>query len=62
MVVVRDGGTLFIQPRGQTGVPLEAMAENKFRLDPMPEFEFDAEKGLMTITRGKEQRVFTKEK
>jgi CubicO group peptidase (beta-lactamase class C family) len=62
MVVVRDGGTLFIQPPGQTGVPLEAMAENKFKLDPMPEFEFDAEKGLMTITRGKEQRVFTKEK
>jgi CubicO group peptidase (beta-lactamase class C family) len=62
MIVVRDGGTLFIQPAGQTAVPLEAMTETRFRLDPMPEFEFDAAKGLMTITRGKEQRVFTKEK
>ena len=62
MVVVRDGGTLFIQPPGQSGVALEATAENKFKLDPMPLFEFDADRGLMMITRGNEQRVFTKEK
>jgi hypothetical protein len=62
MVVARDGGTLFIQPPGQAGVPLEATAENTFKIDPMPLFEFDAEKGQLTITRGREQRVFTKEK
>jgi len=33
----------------QSAVPLEATAENTFKIDPAPVFEFDASKGQMTI-------------
>jgi D-alanyl-D-alanine carboxypeptidase len=43
-------------------VPLEATAEDKFTIGPGVSFEFDAEKGLLTIKRANGDRVFTKEK
>jgi D-alanyl-D-alanine carboxypeptidase len=63
MTVTRDGGALFIRAgEGQSGVPLEATAENKFKIDPGVVFEFDATKGEMTIDRAGQKRVFTKAK
>lgn len=62
--ITRDGGTLFFQPPGaQSGVPLEATAENKFQIEGAATFEFDAAKNQMTIKRrGGQERVLTKEK
>ena len=63
MTVTRDGSTLFIRAgEAQSGVPLEATAENKFKIDPGVFFEFDALKGQLTIKRPGGERVFTKEK
>ena len=58
----RDGGTLFFQPPGNAAVPLEATAENKFKIDPAVFFEFDADKGLVTIRRPNGERTLTKVK
>jgi CubicO group peptidase (beta-lactamase class C family) len=58
----RDGATLYFQPGGQgNAVPLEATAENKFKIDPFVIFEFDLAKGELTIDRAGQKRVFTKE-
>ena len=62
VTVTRDGATLYFQPAGQSAVPLEATAEDKFKIEPFVVFEFDAAKGEMTITRAGQKRVFTKEK
>ena len=63
MTVTRDGATLYIQAGAQpSGVPLEATAEDKFKIDPGVVFEFDAAKGQLTIKRANGERVFTKEK
>ncbi len=64
MTVTRDGATLYIQAGSEQtrGVPLEATAEDKFRIDPGVAFEFDAAKGQLTIKRPNGERVFTKEK
>lgn len=63
MTVTRDGATLYIQAGAESsGVPLEATAEDKFKIDPGVVFEFDAAKGRLTIKRAKGERVFTKEK
>ena len=62
MTVTRDGGTLFIQPASGKGSPLEATAENKFKIDPAVFFEFDIANGRMTISGGGQERIFTKEK
>jgi CubicO group peptidase (beta-lactamase class C family) len=63
MTVTRDGGTLFIRAGAEgAGVPLEATAEDKFKIDPGVFFEFDAAKGQLTIKRPNGERVFTKEK
>lgn len=58
----RQGSTLYFQPGSQSSVPLEAVAENKFKIDPAVFFEFDAAKGTMKLTRPNGERVFTKEK
>ena len=62
MSVIRDGGTLFLQPAGRDRVPLEATAEDKFQLAPGVTIEFDAAQDQMTIKRPQGERVFTKEK
>jgi CubicO group peptidase (beta-lactamase class C family) len=62
MTISRRGNTLYIQPPGESAAPLEAMAENKFKIDPGVFFEFDAAKGTMTIKRPQGERVFTKDK
>jgi CubicO group peptidase (beta-lactamase class C family) len=63
MTVIRDGATLYIRAGPEpNGVPLEATAENKFKIDPGVVFEFDAAKGQLTIKRPQGERIFTKEK
>ena len=62
VTVTRNGATLYFQPPGQSAVPLEATAEDKFKIEPFAVFEFDAAKGEMTVTRGGQKRVFTKGK
>lgn len=66
-MITRQGTTLYAQPPGTgSGVPLEATAQNKFKLDNGTAdgivFEFDVEKTQMIIKRNGGQRVFTKEK
>jgi CubicO group peptidase (beta-lactamase class C family) len=62
VTIKREGATLYFQPAGQSAVPIEATAEDKFTIAPFVVFEFDAAKGEMTITRAGQKRVFTKEK
>ena len=63
MTIIRDGATLYIQAGSeQSAVPLEATAENTFKIDPAPVFEFDADKGQLTIKRPGGDMVFTKGK
>jgi D-alanyl-D-alanine carboxypeptidase len=63
MTVTRNGATLYIQAGAEaSGVPLEATAEDKFKIDPGVVFEFDAANGQMTIKRANGERVFTKQK
>ncbi|MFN0111672.1 MAG: serine hydrolase domain-containing protein [Blastocatellia bacterium] len=64
--ITRNGATLYAQPPGAgSAVPLEATAQDKFKLDNGTAagivFEFDAAKNQMTIKRSGGQRVFTKE-
>ncbi len=61
--VTRDGSTLFFQPPGESSaVPLEAAAEDKFQIEGVAVFTFDAAKNQMTVKRRGGERVFTKEK
>jgi D-alanyl-D-alanine carboxypeptidase len=62
--VTRDGATLFFQPPGaaSSGVPLEATADDKFQIEGVAVFTFDAAKNQMTVKRRGGERVFTKEK
>ena len=65
--ITREGTTLFFQPPGAaTGVPLEATAQDKFKIDNGTAtgivIEFDIVKDQMTVKRGGGERVFTKEK
>jgi D-alanyl-D-alanine carboxypeptidase len=63
MTVTRDGSTLYIRAGAEgSGVPLEATAEDKFKIDPGVAFEFDAANGRLTIKRANGERVFTKER
>ena len=59
MTVSRDGATLYIEAGNEQGggIPLEATAEDKFG-----NVEFDAAKGQLTIRRGNNNVVFTKQK
>ena len=60
--ITRRGSVLYFQPAGQSAVPLEATAQDKFKIDPAVFFEFDAANGTMTIKRPGGERVFTKGK
>src|SRR5687768_17588999 len=59
--ITRDGATLFFQPPGQSAVPLEATAQDKFQIEGAVVIEFDAAKNQMIIKRSGGERVFTKE-
>jgi D-alanyl-D-alanine carboxypeptidase len=63
--ITRDGGKLFFKPPGQSAVPLEATAQDKFKIDNVTPagivIEFDAAKNQMTIKRNGGERAFTKE-
>lgn len=61
--VTRQGSTLYVQPGAQSAAPLEAMAENKFRIEGAGVmFEFDAAKNQMVVKRPGGERLFTKDK
>jgi hypothetical protein len=61
--ITRDGATLYVQPTGQSAAPLEATAQDKFRIEGAGVvFEFDPAKNQMTVRRGGGERVFTKER
>jgi D-alanyl-D-alanine carboxypeptidase len=60
--ITSDGATLFFQPPGQSAVPLEATAQDKFQIEGAVAIEFDAAKNQMIIKRRGGERVFTKEK
>ncbi len=65
--ITREGLTLYAKPPGaQTAVPLEATAQDKFKIDNGTAtgivIEFDAAKSQMTIKRDGGERIFTKEK
>lgn len=59
--ITRNGTTLYMQPPGQSAVPLEATAENKFKIEGALIIEFDVDKKQMTIKRSNGERIFTKE-
>jgi len=64
--ITRIGDTLYAQPpNSQNSAPLEATAQNKFKIDNGTAtgivFEFDIEKNQMTIKREGGERIFTKE-
>lgn len=61
--ISRRGSTLLVQPGQQNPAPLEATAQDKFKLEGAPvAFEFDTAKGQMTMKRAGREIVFTKEK
>ncbi len=64
--ITREGTTLYARPPGaQTATPLEATAQDKFKIDNGTAtgivIEFDAANNKMTIKREGGERVFTKE-
>lgn len=64
--ITREGAILYAQPpRAQTAVPLEAIAQDKFKIDNGTPtgivIEFDTTKNQMTIKRDGGERVFKKE-
>ena len=60
--ITREGATLFFQPGGQSAVPLEATAQDKFKIEGAVVIEFDVAKNQMILKRGGGSIVFTKEK
>jgi D-alanyl-D-alanine carboxypeptidase len=60
--ITREGATLFFQPGGQSAAPLEATAQDKFKIEGAVVIEFDAAKNQMIVKRRGGERVFTKEK
>jgi len=61
--ITRDGATLYFQPPGaSSAVALEATAEDKFQIEGVVTFTFDAAKGQVTVKRRQGERVFTKER
>lgn len=62
LTITRDKSTLVAQPTGQPAFPLEAIAENKFKLESRGvDLEFDAAKTQLTFKRGGRDVLFTKE-
>ena len=62
LTITRDKSTLVAQPTGQPAFPLEAIAQDKFKLDSRSVvLEFDAAKTQLTFKRGGRDVLFTKE-
>lgn len=62
LTITRDKSTLIAQPTGQPAFPLEATAQDKFKLESRGVvLEFDAAKTQLTFKRGGRDVVFTKE-
>ena len=62
LTITRDKSTLVVQPTGQPAYPLEAMAQDKFKLESRGVvLEFDAAKTQLTFKRGGRDVLFTKE-
>lgn len=60
--VKRDGNRLFVEMSGRPAFAVEAIAEDKFKIDSPPmEFHFDVAKKQMILKRGGGEKVFTKE-
>ena len=62
LTITRDKSTLVAQPTGQPAYPLEAIAQDKFKLESRGVvLEFDATKTQLTFKRGGRDVLFTKE-
>jgi D-alanyl-D-alanine carboxypeptidase len=62
ITITRDGSTLRAQPSGQSNFPLEATAQDKFKIESRGVvLEFDAAKTQLTFKRGGQDVLFTKE-
>jgi CubicO group peptidase (beta-lactamase class C family) len=62
IAITRDNSTLVAQPTGQSAFPLEAIAQDKFKLESRGVvLEFDAAKTQLTFKRGGRDVLFTKE-
>ena len=62
LTVTRDNAVLLVQPNGQSALPLEAMAQDKFQVESAGVvLEFDAAKNQMTFKQRGRELVFTKE-
>ncbi len=62
--VTRDGSTLFVKPGAQAAAPLDAIAQDRFRVginSAGPFFEFDPAENQMIVRRGGQVRVFKRE-
>ncbi|RYG18764.1 MAG: class A beta-lactamase-related serine hydrolase [Chitinophagaceae bacterium] len=61
--ITRKGSVLYIQPPGDSVVPLEAITQDKFKIEGTNgvTFEFDAAKNQMTVKRPNGERIFTKQ-
>jgi D-alanyl-D-alanine carboxypeptidase len=60
--VTREDATLFVQMNGQSPIPLEPTAQDKFRIESAGiVFEFDTAKNQMIQKRDGRERIFTKE-
>lgn len=63
LTISRDQSTLVAQPTGQSAFPLEAIAQDKFKLESRGVvLEFDAAKTQLTFKRGGRDVLFSKEK
>ena len=62
LTITRHNSTLLAQPTGQPAFPLEAMAQDKFKLESRGVvLEFDAAKTQLIFKRGGRDVLFTKE-
>lgn len=59
--ITRVDSTLYFQPPGESAVPLEATAADKFQIEGAVVIEFDAATEQMKIKRRGGERTFTKE-
>ncbi|MEO5563449.1 MAG: serine hydrolase domain-containing protein [Chitinophagaceae bacterium] len=60
--VTRDNEKLLIQANAESAAPLEATAQDKFKIESAGiVIQFDAEKKQMTLIRNGRERLFTKE-